>query len=88
MRQKAAGNQGALLKEQGTKISPTGTHPGLQQGDGGLEDVKVIQGETKLCGFGERAGGTAANAIMLSPSDATHRCHLSLVEHSPHKALA
>lgn len=49
-------------------MSLVDTHPAFQERDSGSEGTKVIQGETELCGFGERIGWTATNVCVLSPT--------------------
>lgn len=56
---------GAILKGQHTN-SLVSTHPWLQQRDSSSEWSHT--GKDGLCGFGERAQGTATNIPMLSPS--------------------
>lgn len=55
------------LKTTTQKLSFVGTHSGLSKSRGSSEGARVIQGETKLCGFGMRTRGTASNAPGLSP---------------------
>lgn len=61
-----------LLTKLTYNISFAATHPGLQPRKGESEQPGVLQGQTGLCGFRERAHGTAARVPMFSsPTDAT-----------------
>lgn len=62
-----------------TKIWLAATKPGLQQSEGGLEETRVMQGKTVLCGSGERTADTAASFPVLSPSS-TPPSDISFIE--------
>lgn len=68
VRQETAGNPGALLKGLHTKSAFQVITLSSRKGMVGLEGTGVIQEEIELYGFGERAGGTATNVPLLSPS--------------------
>ena len=70
VRQKVARDCSCPLKGTAHKLSLIGTHPGLWRRDGGSEGVRIIQGETPLCGFRVRIGGTSSDTTVWSPPTA------------------
>lgn len=56
--------------ERANKILLPGIHSGLWQMNGSSEGTGVIQGETGLCNFRERAGRTTAKVPVLNASPA------------------
>lgn len=79
------GNPGILFKGPAHELLFTGTHPGLWQKDGDLGGSRVTQEDTELCGFWQRAGGTATKFPVLSPSPSLSKNAIFLGLSTPSK---